>query len=60
MAAIRCPDNRAAQSHDSTNALPIENDMVARWKKSFESVAKTNNLPTVFVRCKHNSAENSV
>ena len=60
MTAISCPDNRAAQRHDSTNALPIENDMITRWKKTFESVAKTNDLPTVFFRCEHNSAENSV
>ena len=60
MTAISCPDDRAAQGHDSTNALAIENDMIAGRKKSFESVAKTNDLPTVFFRCEHNSAENSV
>jgi hypothetical protein len=60
MTAISCPDNRAAESHDSTNGLPIENNMIAGWKKSFESVAKTNDLPTVFLRSEHNSAENSV
>jgi hypothetical protein len=34
--------------------------MIAGWKKSFESVAKTNDLPTVFFRCKDNSAQNGV
>jgi hypothetical protein len=34
--------------------------MIAGWKESFKSVAKTNDLPTVLLRCEHNSAENSV
>jgi hypothetical protein len=60
MTAIGSPDNRAAEGHDPVDALPIENNMIAGWKKSFESVAKTNDLPTVFLRSEHNSAENSV
>jgi hypothetical protein len=39
-AAICCADDRAAPRHDSINAVAIENCMIARWKKPFESIAE--------------------
>src|SRR6267378_5330584 len=49
MAAIYRADDRAAKRHDSGNALAIENSMIARWKKSFESVTKPNYFPAKFL-----------
>jgi hypothetical protein len=60
MAAICRADDRAAKRHDSGNALAIEDNMIARWKKSFESVTKTNYFPAKFLRREHNPAQNCV
>src|SRR4029453_1460892 len=60
MAAIRRADDRAAQSHDSANTLPIENDMVAGRKESFESVTKTNHFPAEFLRRQYHAAQDGV
>src|SRR2546426_1790304 len=58
--AIRRADDRASQRHDFVGALSIENDMIARWKETFESVAKTGHLPAEFFCCEHDSAQNCV
>ena len=60
MTAIGCADHRASQRHDSVDALPIENDMIARWEKSFESIAKPDHFPTEFFCCEHDSTQNRV
>ena len=59
MTAIGRADDRAAKRHDSVNALAIENNMIARWKKSFESVTKTNHFPAEFLRREHNAAQDA-
>jgi hypothetical protein len=48
MAAIRCADNRAPESHDSTNTFAIENNVIAWRKEAFESVTKTDHFPAEF------------
>ena len=60
MTAIRRADDRAAQCHDSINAFAIENDVIARRKKPFESVAKTDHFPAEFFRGEHDSAQDRV
>ena len=60
MTPVGGADNCAAERHDSVDALPIENDVIARRKKPFESVAKTDDLPTEFFRSEHNSAQHRV
>ena len=40
--------------------LPIENDVIARRKQAFKSVAKTDHFPAEFVRGEHDSAQNRV
>jgi hypothetical protein len=60
MAAIRRADDRAAQSHDSVNALAIKYDMIAGRKKSFESVTKTNYFPPEFLRREYHASQNRV
>jgi hypothetical protein len=61
MTAIRRADNRAAQRHhDPVDALAIENDVIPRGKKSFESIAKTNYFPAEFFRREHNAAQDRV
>src|SRR6267378_2097906 len=60
MAAICGADDGAAQSHDSVNALAIDNDMIAGRKKSFESVTKTNYFPAEFLRRQHHAAQDRV
>src|SRR5439155_5319294 len=60
MAAIRRADDRAAQRHDSVNALAIEDDMIAGRKKSFESVSKTNYFPPKFLRRQYRASQNRV
>src|SRR5438552_12699014 len=60
MTAIGCANDRTPQRHDSVSALPVENDMIAGGKESFESIAKTDHLPTEFFCCEHDSAQNRV
>ena len=60
MAAICRADDRAAQCHDSINAFAIENNMIARGKKPFESVAETDHFPAEFFRGEHDSAQHGV
>jgi hypothetical protein len=60
MAAIRRPNDRAAQRHDSINAFAIENKVIAGRKQSFKAVAKTNDVPAEFLSGEHNSAQHCV
>ena len=56
MAAISGADDGASKRHDSFGAVAIKNHMIAWPKKSFESVTKTDHLPTEFLRREHNAA----
>jgi hypothetical protein len=60
MTAICCADDCTSQRHDPVDALATENDVITRWKKSFESVTKTDHLPPEFLSGEDNSAQNRV
>src|SRR6266542_1514807 len=60
MATVGGTDDCASQGHDSINALPIENHVIAGWKKSFESITKTDHLPPKPFRCEHHSAQDRI
>src|SRR6266481_5078865 len=60
MDAIRGTQDRPSERHDSTHSLPVENDVIARRKQTFESVAKTNHFPPELVRCEYYGGQHRV
>src|SRR5438477_10928443 len=60
MAAVSCPDDCSAESHDAFRAFAIEHDIVAGRQQTFEAVAESDYLPAKFFAGEHDAAKDGV
>ncbi len=60
MAAVGCPDDCSAESHDAFRTFAIEHDIVAGRQQTFEAVAESDYLPAKFFAGEHDTAKDGV
>src|SRR6266487_1241622 len=60
MAPIGCTNDRTPLGHDPVGSFAIENDVIFRPKQPFETITKTDHLPTEFLCCEHHSAQDGI